>query len=378
MGRDQVAPAVLLVGPSLVGWGAEGRFARLAAHLFRGTCDIAVLHSTKTAPPNRRVLSLGWKGRLSYPRVVLLLRRHLQRHRYDAVFSLGLFPNLVSAMAVQGLRNRPKLIISEITRPKAADAEANPVRRSFYTALRTFLYRRCDYITANSIDGLTEACAFAGVTEGCRLPNVIDHNEIHVKAMDVGSSTLPRQPYFVSLGRLHTAKRVDIAIAAFQKLSKGNNCNLVVVGDGEARRSLAEQVAQLNLSERVLFTGNLANPFPILKNASGLVMTSEYEGFSNAVLEAMFCDVPVITSLCSTDARQMCEQGAALGFEVGDVTKLSEHLGTLLRDNSVSQHLLKQAQIYRAAHTVEQAVPKYEKIVVEIIAGARRSSRSDD
>ena len=99
-------------------------------------------------------------------------------------------------------------------------------------------------------------------------------------------------------------------------------------------------------------------------------MASEYEGFSNAALEAMFLDVPVITSYCSADAREMCEQGAALGFEVGDAEQLSRQILAVLGDKNLRQSLVRAASRYRAPQALENALPAYERLISQL-AGER-------
>lgn len=91
------------------------------------------------------------------------------------------------------------------------------------------------------------------------------------------------------------------------------------MGDGKARKALANQVKDMSLEEVVIFTGVLENPFPLLRGAAAFVLASEYEGYSNSLLEAMFCDVPVITSSCSSDADEMARYGAVQSFEIGNV-----------------------------------------------------------
>jgi glycosyltransferase involved in cell wall biosynthesis len=110
----------------------------------------------------------------------------------------------------------------------------------------------------------------------------------------------------------------------------------------------------------------LENPIPVLQRASAFVLASEYEGFSNSVLEAMFCSVPVITSFCSSDAREMCEQGAALGFNVGDTVQLSEHISAVLTDEALGQRLVTRAREYCALHSVEKAIPIYENLICKV------------
>jgi len=162
-------------------------------------------------------------------------------------------------------------------------------------------------------------------------------------------------------------KRIDTVVDAFGLLEVRSRCGLVIVGDGKERQALEAQVKALGLEKSVTFTGRLENPFPLMKGAAAFVLASEHEGFSNSALEAMFCDVPVITSFCSTDAREMCEQAAALGFDVGDTLQLSRHISAVVDDESVGQKLVSRAREYRAWHEMNQAIPVYEGVIRSVV-----------
>lgn len=361
-------PKVLLVGPSLSGGGAEGRFTNIAKYLFGGKCAVAVLFIGDSHGDvlQTKVTDLGWRGRLSYPRLIWRLLQQMRSQRYDVVMAFGLFPNVI-ALAAFIWAGDTKLIINEITRP---EMESKSRRGKVSDVLRRIFYARSTLITANSIDGLAETCRLVAipVENGVRVVNVIDSNNIDKRVKDKLDIMMPQGNFIVCVARLEFMKRVDTVIDAFSILAGEVECQLVVIGDGEARSALESQVERLNLQDRVHFTGRLENPFPVLAQASAFVLASEFEGFSNSVLEAMFCDVPVITSYCSSDAREMCDQGAALGFEVGDHRLLAEHITNVVMDKALSDELIRCARAYRKPHALENAIPFYEDLIRKVIS----------
>lgn len=361
------SPKILLIGPSFSGGGAEGRFTTIAKYLFGGKTDVAVLVAKKnnTDLTVGKFIDLKWKGRLSYPKLIWQLSKQIKKQRYDTIMAFGFFPIIISILALLFARCNTKIIINEITRPKMAGGSG---RNKVYNILRRLLYRRSTVVTANSIDGLRETCELAGrpYREGIRVVNVIDTNRLKRKAKEKTGVQIPKGRFVICVARLEFMKRIDTVIDALALLTERIDCQLIIVGDGIAKTTLETQVVRAGLQNRVLFTGTVNNPFPLLIHASALVLASEYEGFSNSVLEAMFCDIPVITSLCSSDAQEMCKQGAALGFEIGDSKRLSEHLHTILTDNKLHQNLIQCAQNYRTPHALEQAIPFYEELFYEV------------
>lgn len=363
-------PKVLIVGPSFSGGGAERRFTNIAIHLFGGECDVAVLVPGYISGHQifGDIIQLGWSGRLSYFKAIWLLRQRILQKRYDVLIAFGLFPNVVSVIAAALAPRETKIIINEITRPKMEVLNIKGWRMVVHNKLRKWFYKKSDLITANSIDGLREACELAGVDikHGFRVVNVIDKEYLDRKSLEKIDTFIPKRKYIICVGRLDFMKRIDTVISAFGFLGAHIECDLVIVGNGEARQALESQVSALGLDKLVLFTGRLDNPFPLLKAASVFVLASEYEGYSNSVLEAMFCDVPVITSFCSSDAREMCNQGAALGFDVGDITQLSKHIAAVVTDEALGQKMVSRAREYCAPHGLKQAISIYEELIRQV------------
>ncbi len=362
---------VLLIGPGFTGGGAERRFGNIAAHLFGGKADTAVL-VTGQCPKERttgNIIYLNWSDRWSYLKVVRRLRYHIKLKRYDVAMAFGLFPNIISVLAILFTNCRTKLIISEITRPKKEAQNNTRWRVIVQNVLRKTMYRKSYLITANSIDGLRETCELVGIStdKGMRVVNAVNTGRIKELSREEINTSIPFGKYIVSLGRLDYMKRIDSIIDALEVVANQLECKLVIVGDGEARNFLEEKVVDLGLNQSIIFTGKLTNPFPILKKASAFILASEYEGYSNSLLEAMFCDVPVITSLCSSDAYEMCKQRAALGFDIGDVEELARHIKNILTDETVGQNLVLNAQAYRVNHSLEQAIPFYEDLISGVV-----------
>ena len=266
---SSLVPRVLFVGNGLRGGGAEARLARLASHVFGGQVDVAVLigDARDSAPGKGGIYCLRWSGRLSYPLVISKLWRLVRREKYDVVVAFGLFPVAVSALALLMMKSRPKLIVSEITRPLRAQKSLGSGRRWLYFHLRRILFARGDLITANSSDGLSEICRIVGVSPstGVRLPNVVNADSLLAMANEEPPNCLQQdRRYAICIGRLAFMKRVDTVVAALGMTQGHHQLRLVIVGDGEAKQDLLRQIAALGLERRVTMTGHLSNPFPLL------------------------------------------------------------------------------------------------------------------
>lgn len=112
--------------------------------------------------------------------------------------------------------------------------------------------------------------------------------------------------WLVSMGRLTEQKGFDLLLKAFQRLAPNYpNWQLIILGKGELRQQLEQTRNNLNLSDQVIFTGALKNPFAVLKQAKIFVMASRNEGFPLAHGEALACGLPVIATDCPSGPSEM-------------------------------------------------------------------------
>ncbi len=113
-------------------------------------------------------------------------------------------------------------------------------------------------------------------------------------------------PVIITAGRQNKQKGQWHLIRAFSKVKKKiQNAHLVILGKGELEQYLRELVAGLGLQKDVHFFGFKKNPFKYIARSKVFIMSSFYEGFPNALAEAMACGVPVISTDCLSGPREI-------------------------------------------------------------------------
>ena len=105
---------------------------------------------------------------------------------------------------------------------------------------------------------------------------------------------VPETEFLVHVGRDDEQKRIDVLLEAFRLVSEP--VSLVLVGrhsDG-----LPRLVERMGLTDRVHLVGFQSNPFPWMRRARLLVLSSDYEGFGNVLVESLICGTPVVSTDC--------------------------------------------------------------------------------
>lgn len=148
-----------------------------------------------------------------------------------------------------------------------------------------------------------------------------------LKAQELADEFTPLyQNYLVNVSTFKRAKRHDILIEAFAKSDL--SCPLVLVGDG-AERKYGEQLAQkLGVGHLVHFVGMTANPYPYIKNAAAMVISSDFEGLNIAMLEALALNIPVISTACPSGPPEVLPSHHLI--PVGDSQALAQKMQLVL------------------------------------------------
>lgn len=135
--------------------------------------------------------------------------------------------------------------------------------------------------------------------------------------------------YIIHVGRFHPAKRHDRLIKAYAQ--SGIEAPLVLLGQGTSTQE--EKLRQLAHSEgvgnRVYFKGFQSNPYPWIKQAKMLVLSSDSEGFGNVVVEALLLNTPVASTHCPGGVSEILTGTLAVGLADLNSESLAQTMQTI-------------------------------------------------
>ncbi|MCZ6644270.1 MAG: glycosyltransferase [Gammaproteobacteria bacterium] len=240
------------------------------------------------------------------------MARLIDELRPLAVMATLMYPVIATALAVRLARHKPQFIIRE------ANSVAFYEQESFHKKylVRTLLaksYYLADRIICVS-DGVraevSERWPGIGIKAvTCRNP--IDIQEIKALARQSVEHAWLRQksgPVICAMGRLEPQKGFDLLIEALG-WSTHPEIRLVILGEGQERRRLERLASKLGVRERVSLPGYRANPYPVISAADVFVMSSRFEGTANALIQALACNVPCISTDCPHGPREILQSG---------------------------------------------------------------------
>jgi glycosyltransferase involved in cell wall biosynthesis len=167
----------------------------------------------------------------------------------------------------------------------------------------------------------------------------------------------------VSVGRLIEQKNHKMLINSFSEVSKiFTDYKLIIYGEGPLRASLEKQINTLGLEGRVLLPGVVDDIHEHIVNASIFVLSSNYEGQSNALLEAMSLGLPCITTNCSGIDELIDEDNGVL-VDVGNEAMLTGAIIDLLSDRNRRETMGKVATRSLKTLSIDQIIHKWLELV---------------
>jgi len=286
---------ILLVIPALTIGGAEKAIVEIANELHQFHKVEMIIFENKIQLPigEYQITSLNCPASGSIVtkifnvvlRVFKLFFIFLRR-RPDQIISFtesANYPTIIAALFAGCAR---KLDVSVRTNPKYIDQKHKP--------FISVLYRFPRRVVMNSQGAVAELLKqFSLMPAKVKvIHNAVDLNKV-LKLSEESLNLFP--PFFVCVGRLAPEKRFDHVLAAFCQSGLSPHCKLIFVGDGPEREKLEEEADRLGISKSVQFVGFTKNPYPYMKHALALVITSKFEGWPNVISEAMATGCPVLS-----------------------------------------------------------------------------------
>ncbi|WP_380879471.1 glycosyl transferase [Sphingomonas sp. DBB INV C78] len=370
--RDRIRISFLL--PALDAGGAERVVNIVANDLVARGYDVSVV----------TLSSEDHRSYFDYDEHVDLVRIGIPPCRRPLLSSLSMTFRRVKALRDALNALQPDVVVSFLTRMNILTllafgsssvpiivSERNNPRKQRFGFMWSWL-RACLYPQAFGLVTMTREAMHA-------FPNYMRRREWvvpnPVKPRAAVSRNVDRSRTISAVGRLVPQKGLDLLLLAYSKVATDYpDWRLVIWGEGPERGSLEYLRQSLDLADRVSLPGVSYQPGGWVDRSSMFVLSSRYEGWGNALMEALAAGLPVVAFDCDWGPRTMIDHGVN-GWLVpnGDVDALAEALRGLMADPSLRATLGQAAQGASERYSVESVTQQWIAIIDEALV-ARRAS----
>jgi len=255
---------------------------------------------------------------------------YLRREQPDALLSAKTPANLVALWAKRLAKVGTRIVVSERTSLSMIVKYSQKWRWRFVPPLIGKVYPQAERIVTVSSGVADDLAASTGLPRATigTIYNPTLTTEIAEKAQTPISHTwLPPTtlPVILGVGRLVPSKDFPTLLKAFAYIHKKHPARLLILGEGRERKKLEALASELGIEEDVSFPGFEPNPYAFMSRASVFVLSSAWEGLPNALIEALACGCPVVSTNCPSGPQEILANGAFGPLvPVGDDRALAE------------------------------------------------------
>jgi N-acetyl-alpha-D-glucosaminyl L-malate synthase BshA len=228
----------------------------------------------------------------------------------------------------------------------------------------TFSINESDVVTTVSESLKRDTYAHFPITKDIKvIPNFIDLDRFKKQEKNhFKKAVCPNdEKLLVHISNFRKVKRMNDVVSTFDLVRKQIPSKLLLIGDGPERINIEIQCRELGIAEDVRLLGKLDAVEEVLSIADLFLMPSESESFGLSALEAMACEVPVISSNAGGIPELNIDGVTGFISDVGNVTEMAKNALFILRDENLSQ--FRANALARAKQFDFHAiVPEYEKM----------------
>lgn len=297
------------------------------------------------------------------------LRRTLRRLRPDILVSAGNHAHQTTMIASSRLPHLRRVLRISNEVDHHGDGA---LLRGWRRAWRKLTYGRADRLLLVSEHLARDPLLADAVAQRRAVitPNGVDIQRVRQRAAMALDHPLLTQgrPYVAAVGRLARPKNFATLIRAFAKVAAVSPLQLAIIGGGpEAEREeLAALATSLGLADVVRLEGEMDNPMPLVAGAAAFVLPSLWEGASNALLEAVACNVPIVASRTAGNAPEVLGHGRyGVLIDPLDVEGMARAI--LQQASADGLRPGDRAQAYDA----DEAIARVCRAIVEVVAPAQ-------
>ena len=200
--------------------------------------------------------------------------------------------------------------------------------------------------------------------------SVVIHNAIgNPLFKKIDENKIMTEKTITSMGRLEYQKAHDVMIKSCAPvLKKHPEYKLIIYGEGSLRPYLEDLINKLDMQNNVFLPGNTENAVLEVAKSQVFLLTSRFEGMPNALMEAMACGIPSISTDCDMGPAELISDGEN-GYlvPVDDVDAITQKLELLIDDESLRKQISNNSRKIVEEHSVQKIYREYLDYFLRIV-----------
>ena len=291
-------------------------------------------------------------------RKVLWLRSYVKKTRPNVVIPFRVSVYCTTILSLLGVS--VPIVASERIDPRIPD--------SYWTLLRRLLLPFVSHLVVqtNYIKSYYPKFVQKKTTV---IPNPVRDEVFH--QIENGKLTIDNEEKLnriISVGRLYPQKNQKMMIRAFAKVADAfPDWQLVIYGEGPLRESLELIVESLEMKDRILLPGRTEHVVDELRKSKIFCMSSDYEGMSNSMIEAICTGLPVISTKVSGTEDLVKDGENGLLMEIRDEISLSRRMRSLMEDENMMKKMSYNSYCSGRRFRLETIVEQWEDVINKIV-----------
>jgi glycosyltransferase involved in cell wall biosynthesis len=231
-----------------------------------------------------------------------------------------------------------------------------------YKVLMKKLYKIANYLVLQTQDSKSY---FDNIFT---VKNSVIYNPVSTEFL-VEKYTGERDKRFVAVGRLEKQKNYQLMIDAFEMFCKKfDDFILEIYGEGTFKEKIKKYIRDKNMEDKIYLKGKIDSVSDVLYKAKGFLMSSDYEGMPNSLLEAACMGVPCVSTDCPCGGpREILDNGrSGILVPVGDVERFYEGIEEIVLNECKSEEMSKNANSNRSRYSQDIIIKEWIDIIKEI------------
>lgn len=238
-------------------------------------------------------------------------------------------------------------------------------RDKTYAPVVTFSINQSDVITAVSDNLRNETFKSFKIEKEIEvIHNFVDVKRFHKKPIDAFKKVIApnKERVILHASNFRKIKRVEDVVKIFHEINKAIPSKLIMIGDGPERPKAEELCRELHLCDDIRFVGKQVEMEEVLAIGDLFLLTSEYESFGLAALEAMAAEVPVVSTNAGGLPEIVIDGECGYMGNVGDVDDMSRKAISILKNDETLKQFKAGAMKQAERFDIHNIVPQYEAL----------------